>query len=42
MTMVFLVHPVELLKGVNVGDKVVFHAEARNGIFTVTAIRVVR
>jgi Cu/Ag efflux protein CusF len=40
MTMVFRVQPPELLNAVKVGDTVKFHAEDRNGVFTVTAIQV--
>jgi Cu/Ag efflux protein CusF len=39
MTMVFRVQPPELLSGIKVGDKVKFHAESVNGVFTVTAIQ---
>ncbi len=38
MTMVFRVQPPELLNGIKVGDKVKFHADDPNGVFTVTAI----
>ncbi|MBU1394597.1 MAG: copper-binding protein [Gammaproteobacteria bacterium] len=38
MTMVFRVQPSGLLNGIKVGDKVKFHAEDHNGVFTVTAI----
>lgn len=40
MTMVFRVRSAELLEGVKVGDQVKFHAEAHNGVFTVTKIQV--
>ena len=39
MTMVFRVQPPELLSGIKVGDKVKFHAESVNGVFTVTTIQ---
>lgn len=42
MTMVFRVQALELLSGIKVGDPVAFHAESFNGVFTVTAIQVVR
>jgi Cu/Ag efflux protein CusF len=42
MTMVFRVQAPALLSGIKVGDPVRFHAESLGGVFTVTAIQVVR
>ena len=42
MTMVFRVQAPALLSGIKVGDPVKFHAESLGGVFTVTAIQVLR
>ena len=42
MTMVYTVRPPSLLKGLNVGDTVKFHAEEVDGNYIVTAIHAVR
>ena len=42
MTMVFRVQAPALLSGIKVGDPVTFRAERFDGVFTVTAIQVVR
>lgn len=39
MTMVFRVQPLELMKGLKVGDAVKFHAESIDDTLTVTAIQ---